>query len=139
MTADPVILRKAQIIERCVLRIREELADAKDISQISQTRQDSILLNLERACQGCIDLAMRVVRLKRLGIPAESREAFTLMHRAGLLEAGLHQEMLAMVGFRNTAVHDYQGLNLTIINAIVQSHLDRFLDFASVGIRIATA
>lgn len=136
MAADPVILRKAQIIERCIMRIGEEMAGAASIESVSQTKQDSILLNLERACQACIDLAMRIVRIKRLGIPTESREAFSLVKQAGLLSDSLHKEMLAMVGFRNTAVHDYQGLNLKIIDSIVRDHLKYFLEFASVGIKI---
>ena len=78
---------------------------------------------------------MRIVRIKGLGIPAESREAFTLMNGEGLLTADLHKEMLAIVGFRTTAVHDYQGLNLKIIDQIVSQHLHSFLDFAATGIK----
>jgi len=38
------------------------------------TRQDSIILNLQRACEASIDAAMHLVRVKRLGIPQESRD-----------------------------------------------------------------
>jgi uncharacterized protein YutE (UPF0331/DUF86 family) len=37
--------------------------------------------------------------------------------------------MKKMVGFRNTAVHQYQGLNLDIIKAVITSGLDDLLDF----------
>ena len=47
------------------------------------SRQDSILLNLQRCCEAAIDLAMHWVRVRRLGLPQESREAFTLLHDAG--------------------------------------------------------
>ena len=131
MAADPIIVRKSQIIERCVLRIREELGDAKSIEHLGQAQQDSVLLNLERAAQASIDLGMRVVRIKKLGIPTESRDAFRLLRAANLVDEELHKKMMAMVGFRNTAVHDYQGLNLTIIDAIVRGHLDDFLSFVA--------
>ena len=39
-------------------------------------------------------------------------------------------KMGKMVGFRNVAVHDYQALNLRIVQAIVTGHLDDFLAFA---------
>ena len=39
-------------------------------------------------------------------------------------------KMAKMVGFRNVAVHDYQALNLSIVQAIVTGHLDDFLAFA---------
>ena len=34
-----------------------------------------------------------------------------------------------MIGFRNIAVHDYQTLQLPIIIAIIEKHLDDFLIF----------
>lgn len=37
-----------------------------------------------------------------------------------------------MVGFRNIAVHDYQALNLVIVQAIIDRHLDDLRSFASV-------
>jgi uncharacterized protein YutE (UPF0331/DUF86 family) len=54
---DDVVLNKAAIIERCWRRVRQEYRD--DPSRLSdQTRQDAIVLNLERACQAAIDLAI---------------------------------------------------------------------------------
>ena len=40
-----------------------------------------------------------------------------------------------MVGFRNVAIHDYQKLNLDLVNRIVLDHLDEFLAFAQVILR----
>lgn len=137
MASDSVILRKAQIIERCVQRIKEEMDGSPGLEALNQTKQDSVLLNLERACQATIDLAMRIVRMKKLGLPAESREAFTLLRKQNLLDDQLYLRMLGMVGFRNTAVHDYQGLNLKIIDSIVQNHLSDFLAFASTSIDLS--
>lgn len=57
--ADDVILNKAAIIERCVARVREEYADDERNLTDNLTRQDSIILNLQRACEAAIDLAMR--------------------------------------------------------------------------------
>ena len=34
-----------------------------------------------------------------------------------------------MVGFRNIAVHDYQSLQLAITVAIIERHLDEFLEY----------
>ncbi|WP_460014934.1 HepT-like ribonuclease domain-containing protein [Lysinibacillus sp. CTST325] len=35
-----------------------------------------------------------------------------------------------MVGFRNIAVHDYQALELTILQAIIEKHLSDFKTYA---------
>ena len=73
---DDVILAKVEIIERCLHRIREEYAGVPANLYDNWTRQDSILLNLERACQASIDLALRLVSMKNLGLPKESHGGF---------------------------------------------------------------
>jgi len=69
---DEVLLGKAAIIERCLRRIDEEYRGHEDELATNFTRQDSILLNLQRACEASIDAAMHLVRLHRLGIPTAS-------------------------------------------------------------------
>lgn len=52
MAVDPVILRKSQIVEQCLRRIQEEFGAAASIVDLTLAAQDSVLLKLERACQG---------------------------------------------------------------------------------------
>jgi len=128
---DDVKLNKAAIIERCIARIREEYGDNEKNLYENYTRQDSIILNIQRACEAAIDLAMHEVRLRHLGIPQESRDAFSLLYQpGGLITKGVADRMMAMVGFRNIAVHDYQELSLEIAKRVVEERLDDFLDFA---------
>jgi uncharacterized protein YutE (UPF0331/DUF86 family) len=132
---DDVVLNKAAIIERCVARVREEHAgDPRNLTD-NLTRQDSIILNLQRSCEAAIDLAMHLVRERRLGIPQESRDAFDLLLQAGLIEAGLAGRLKKMVGFRNVAVHDYRKLDLQIVQKIVTDHLDDFLELTQTVLR----
>lgn len=120
---DDVVLNKAAIIERCLRRIRDEYAgDPRRLFE-DLTRQDAIVLNLQRACQAAIDLAMHLVRRYRLGVPQDSRDAFSLLIEAGRLEPELGVRLMRMVGFRNSlsrtrsgiAVHDYRALSLPIV------------------------
>jgi uncharacterized protein YutE (UPF0331/DUF86 family) len=127
---DDVVLNKAATIERCLARVREEYAgDDRNVTE-NQTRQDAIVLNIQRACEAAIDLAMHVVRLERLGVPQESRDAFSLLHRAGIIDDELRGRLSAMVGFRNVAVHDYQALNLEIVKAVVKKDVRDVRAFA---------
>ena len=132
--ADDVLLNKSASIERCLGRIADEYAGHEDELETDYTRQDSIVLNLQRACEAAIDAAMHQVRVKGLGIPQESRDAFRMLEEAGLLSAELSSHMQAMVGFRNIAVHDYQKLNLEIVHAILGERLNDFRQFAKVMI-----
>jgi uncharacterized protein YutE (UPF0331/DUF86 family) len=99
--ADDVILNKAAGIERCLLRIVEEYGWEQQNLLTNQTKQDAIVLNLQRACETSIDLAMYVISRRRLGLPQESRDAFTLLQTAGILPPDLAIRMHRMVGFRS--------------------------------------
>jgi uncharacterized protein YutE (UPF0331/DUF86 family) len=134
-TAD-VARNKAAIIERCVRRAREVYGGIDAHLTEDLTRQDSIVLNIQRACEATVDLAMHLVRIHRLGIPQESRHAFELLAAAGHLDRRLAGVLQRMVGFRNVAVHDYQNLNLDIVRAIVLRDLDDVLAFAR-GVLVA--
>lgn len=126
--SDDVLLNKVATIERCLGRAREEFAG--DPSRLENlTIQDSIVLNIQRACEASIDLAMHAVARRRLGIPQESRAAFGMLAEAGVLQAELAVRLQRMVGFRNVAVHDYQKINRAILLAILREHLVDFEAF----------
>lgn len=126
---DDVILNKAAIIERCLERAREEYEGHEQDFGTNLTRQDAAILNLLRACEAAIDLAMHRVRVHRLGVPQESRAAFQMLADANLLDQALADRLKAMVGFRNIAVHNYQTLNLDIVRHIITDRLDDFRRF----------
>lgn len=132
---DDVLLSKAATLERCLKRIEEEYRGHEEELETNYTRQDAIVLNLLRACEAAIDMAMHAVRVRRLGLPQTSREAFVLLEKAGLLGPDLSRRMQAMVGFRNVAVHDYQALSLPILRRILEERLGDFLEFSQTLLR----
>ncbi len=133
--ADDVILNKAASIERCLQRIQDEYAGDKQNLIANQTKQDAIVLNLQRVCETAIDLAMYVVSQRKLGVPQDSRDAFSLLQAAGILPADLAQRMQRMVGFRNVAIHEYTRLNLDVVYAIITKHLNDFRLFSSMIVK----
>lgn len=132
---DDVALNKVASLERCVSRIREVYGGDDKSLYDDPTKQDSILLNIQRACEISIDLAMHIVRKRRLGVPQDSRDAFELLGASGLVDRELATTMKRMVGFRNVAVHEYDKLNLDIVKAIITQRLDEFLKFSRLVLR----
>jgi len=124
--ADDTLLNKCAIIERCLQRIEQDYIGFEDQIESDFMRQDAVVLNIQRACEASIDLAMHLVRWKKLGLPRESRGAFELLKASNLMEKSLAEKMMKMVGFRNLAVHNYQNINLEIVHSIVTKHLDDF-------------
>lgn len=134
--ADDVLLAKAEIIERCLRRIQEEYAGCSDNLLRNWTKQDSILLNLERSCQACIDAALRIIKMKQLGLPKESREAFAILLKHELLPEDLASSLQSMVGFRNIAIHNYREIDLRIVETIITEKTDDFKQFVALILKI---
>ena len=123
-----VVLNKISVIERCKKRVLD-VYDQKPENLKDYTKQDSIILNIQRACEACIDLAMHIIAQERLGLPQTSRDAFDILESSSIIDEEVAKRLKAMVGFRNIAVHDYQTINLTILEQIVEKHLEDFTDF----------
>ncbi|MEH0690935.1 DUF86 domain-containing protein [Vibrio cholerae] len=123
---DDVILNKINIIERCLKRIADEYNDDEAELRRNYTKQDSVILNLQRLCEASIDIANRSLKLHNGPIPQSSRDSFEQLNRMGLLSAPLSSSMKKMVGLRNIAVHDYQNLNLEIVISVLNHHLSDF-------------
>ncbi len=126
-----VIFNKLQTIKRCLKRINEEYENTpKNLGNF--TKQDAIVLNIQRACEACIDLAMYIVSEKNLGIPQNSRDAFELLYQNKLIDEEMNAKLKAMVGFRNIAIHDYRSVNVEIVKNIIEKHLQDFVEFANI-------
>jgi uncharacterized protein YutE (UPF0331/DUF86 family) len=128
--ADDVLLNKAATIERCVARAEEEYRKDPATFAGDFTRQDAAILNIQRACEACLDMGQAIIRRERLGIPQSARDVFTLLARGGWIDDGLAAGLQRMVGYRNIAVHDYQTLQLPITVAVIERHLGDFLAFS---------
>ena len=94
-------------------------------------------INLQRACEQCIDLANHVVRTKKLGLPKESREGFRLMAQENLIPDELADILCNMVGFRNTLIHEYHQIDISIMKTVIHQHLDDLIRFADSVLQIA--
>lgn len=126
---DNVLLAKFANLERCLKRIKEEYAACQGNIEEDILRQDSIILNLQRACEQCLDMGQRIVRLKKLGLPNRYREVFQLLAQANIIEKDLAQRLELMVGFRNIAIHEYQEISLEKVHHIVETGIQDLSDF----------
>ena len=123
-----IISNKISIIERCLVRIKDVYDNNVD-NLTDFTSQDSIVLNIQRACQACIDLAMHVSAVHQFGLPHLSKEAFELLKEHRIITPETASSMKAMVDFRNIAVSDAHAININILNEIIKNHLEDFTSF----------
>ncbi len=133
-----IILNKKISIERCIKQIDAYYALETGLPFATDyLRQDAISMNLQRACELTIDIANYFIKNRRLGLPQDSRDSFALLQQAGLITIEQMNGLQAMVGFRNTLVHQYQKLNLKIMVDVIEHRLREFLDFANAALDAA--
>ena len=56
-------------------------------------------------------------------------DSFGLLAAGGVIDRDLPSRLIAMVGFRDIAVHQYDDLELAIVETVIQSGLDDLLRF----------
>ncbi len=130
-----IVLNKAEIIERALARVQSTYACQKEGLEFSFDAQDIILLNLQRACEASIDLAMHVVRIQTLGLPKDSKSAFDLLSQAGEISRDMANQLKKMVGFRNIAVHDYQVIDWQIVRSVIEKECKGLNHFAQLMVK----
>jgi uncharacterized protein YutE (UPF0331/DUF86 family) len=129
-----VVTAKLSVIDRCLSRIAEVNGETRR-GLLPVDVDDITAINLIRAVQAAIDLATHVVAVEGFGTPDSTAEAFSLLERRGLIDAALADRLRRMVGFRNIAIHEYQTLDPTIVQRIVERHLG---DLRALGERITS-
>lgn len=129
MENEAVIINKYESIERCIKRIKEEY-EGNPENLYDYRRMDGIVLNLQRACEVTIDIAMYIVSTRKLGIPQTKKEAFEMLESHGLISEDMCNKMKGMIGFRNIAIHEYKEIDEEILQDIIENHLEDLQEFA---------
>lgn len=130
-----VIINKFDSVQRCINRINEEYEN--NFQNLNDYRKmDAIVLNLQRACESVIDIAMYIVSNRKLGIPQTKKEAFELLEKNNIISKEICQKMKNMIGFRNIAIHDYKQIDEEILQDVIENHLEDLIEFARTMLNI---
>lgn len=119
-----IVLNKIQSIQRCIARARAEFNADPDGFAMNFTRQDAAVMNVLRACEQSIDLANHLIKTHKMGIPTSSSESFTLLAEQNIIDNELRHKLINMVHFRNMIVHQYQKMDIAIVQAVIKTGLD---------------
>jgi uncharacterized protein YutE (UPF0331/DUF86 family) len=120
-----IIISKVESIQRCIKRVLEEY-DNDPANLENFTKQDSIVLNLQRACELSIDMGNYIISKKSFRTPKTSRDVFEILADNSVIDTSLSVKLQKMTGFRNIAVHDYQRIDLNILKSIIENNIVDF-------------
>ncbi len=130
MTDPDLVAKRLATIHTCVRELRE-LA-RPDAIRTDVREQRFVEHTLQLAIQAALDAASHIVSDERLGEPRTNRELFTLLARAGWIDAELAAKLGNMAGFRNILVHGYDTVDLAIVEDVVSHRLGDLLEFTAV-------
>ena len=130
MTDPDLLAKRLAAIDTCVRELREL---ARPYAIRADVREQRFVEHtLQLAIQAALDAASHIVSDERLGEPRTNRELFTLLARAGWIDAELSAKLANMAGFRNILVHGYDAVDLAVVEEVVAHRLDDLLQFAEV-------
>jgi uncharacterized protein YutE (UPF0331/DUF86 family) len=70
-----------------------------------------------------------VIKLRKLGLPKDSKESFRLLASNRTIPTDLAKKLEGMVGFRNVLVHEYQRMDIDLMIDVIENRLDDLLLF----------
>jgi uncharacterized protein YutE (UPF0331/DUF86 family) len=126
---DDVIINKCESIKRCIKRIEE---DYDEEFETNLTKQDAVILNIQRAIQQAIDLGAYIIKQRKLTPPKTSKEIFEILEKEKIIDKNLSENLQKMVGFRNLAIHEYTKLRLDILEYIIKNRIWDLYEFQKV-------
>lgn len=124
-----VLEKKIDSVIRCLQRIENRLPPEKIQFLKDLDAQDVVVLNLSRAIQLCVDIAMHVIANSDAITPQTMSESFTILGKLGVIDQNICIKMKKSVGFRNIAIHSYDDLDLNLTFEIASKHLNDFKDY----------
>jgi len=127
---DQIVLeKKIDSLLRCLDRIKTRLPDSVELFLQDLDAQDVIVLNLTRAVQLSVDLAMHICSQSSAAIPQTMGESFEVLQQLKIVTPSIASKMKKSVGFRNIAVHNYDEIDLNLAFIIAKEHIDDFVEF----------
>jgi uncharacterized protein YutE (UPF0331/DUF86 family) len=130
-----IISEKVDMVEKSAKRVINRRGETLSEFSDDEDRQDSVVLHLMQAIQGCIDLASHIVSDEELGLAASTRDFFYILSDNKVITAELREKMIRAVGFRNLSAHEYAKLDLVQVYEIATNGIKDLEEFVGVIVR----
>lgn len=126
-----ILVNKVTIIQRCVKRVYEEYDfDYKNL--LNLTKQDSIVMNIQRAYEAINDLSLHIIAERKLGIPNSRIDTFDLLQKDRLIDTELSASLQHIEKFLDTSLKKYVIEDIDVLEAILNDDIDSFLKFTHI-------
>lgn len=94
---------------------------------LSALEQNGVLHAWQVLIENCIGKAKHLLKARNEPVPVSAYDAFTTLHRLGLVSSDALPQWQAVIGLRNRIVHDYMDIDLAAVMALVDAQRYLFL------------
>lgn len=129
MANKSVVYKKISHVRHNLSRLREKNGISLENLKTDLDAQDIILHNLQLAIRGCIDIGAHILADQGWGVVGSVNETFYILQDMNVIPPELAEKMVAMVGFRNILVHEYETINFEIVHNIIGNRLTDIEEF----------
>ena len=99
-------------------------------TELSMIEEQAMLHTLQVLIENAIGKARHLLKAKKVKVPVSAYDLFERLRELDLMDASAHQEWKKIIGLRNTIVHEYMKVNITLVKTIVKNkQYDLVLDF----------
>ncbi|MGQ0811994.1 MAG: type VII toxin-antitoxin system HepT family RNase toxin [Nitrospiraceae bacterium] len=130
------ILAKLDQLESDLGELRQIIPEsfAEYMGKLEKRRACERVLQISIECM--IDICGLIVAGLRLGLPAEEEDVFEKLEQAKLMSPAMLMTLRSMRGFRNILVHEYGGIDNSIVFKIATTKLQDLSTFQSEVLRV---
>ena len=129
MVDKSIIMAKMANIKKNLDRLKEKQGLSNEEFRANQDVQDIVLLNLQTAIQGCIDIASHIISDNDWGVPGSLAGLFDILAEKKVISQDIKKIMRQMSGFRNLIVHEYAELDTDKVYSMFTNRLSDFNNF----------
>ena len=129
-----VVDARLDSLGHCIARIESKKPFTLEQLQKDFDLQDIVSVNLERAVQSAVDIALLVIaELPNVSAPQSMVAAFDRLWQQDVVrDHALVERLKKAVGFRNILVHEYAAVDWQIVHAVAHKGLGDLQAFGAV-------
>lgn len=124
-----IVDKKIDSIIRCVERVQSRIPETENLFLNDLDAQDVLVLNITRAVQLSVDVAMHLCVTSDKAIPETMASSFDCVYHLGIIDKELVIKMKKSVGYRNIAVHNYDDIDLFLTYLIAKNYMSDFISY----------
>ncbi|MEI7673781.1 MAG: DUF86 domain-containing protein [Deltaproteobacteria bacterium] len=124
-----VVTVKIYHVKRSLDRLKDKQGIGQKEFLADRDIQDIVLLNLQTAIQGCVDIAGHIISDNGWGVPGSLAGLFDILSEKKVITEEMKNIMRRMAGFRNLIVHEYAEIDMDRVYSVWTGRLGDFAGF----------